>query len=139
MISKFLKSFEKIMEKAETEGVQVIAESFYLESESNPDEGIYIFAYRIKIKNFGQRTVKLLRRHWIISDSNGDVNHVRGDGVVGEQPVLESGDEYEYTSGSRLKSVMGTMEGSYVMTNSEGYEFEVMIPCFTLSVPGVIN
>ncbi len=127
------------MEKEETEGVIVTAESFYLESDSNPDEEIFIFAYRIKIKNFSQRTFKLLRRHWIISDSNGDVNHVRGEGVVGEQPVLESGDEYEYTSGSRLKSAMGTMEGSYIMTNSEGFEFEVVIPRFTLSVPGVIN
>lgn len=127
------------MEKAETEGVRVTAESFYLDSESNPEEGIYIFAYRIKITNFSQKPVKLLRRHWIISDSNGDVDHVRGEGVVGEQPILESGDEYEYTSGSRLKSAMGTMEGSYTMTNSEGFEFDVVIPRFTLSVPGVIN
>ena len=127
------------MEEAITQGVQVKVESIYLDSDSKPDENIYFFSYTIKLKNFNQYKVKLLRRHWIISDSNGDVNHVRGDGVVGEQPVLNPGEEYEYTSGSFLKSPLGTMEGSYIMKNSEGIEFEVMIPCFTLVVPGLLN
>ena len=127
------------MEESITEGVQVKVESFYLNSNSKPREGFYVFSYRVKIKNIRQSSVKLLRRHWIITDSNGEINEVRGEGVVGEQPILNPGDEYEYTSGSHLKSPMGTMHGEYIMTNEEGMEFEVAIPCFTLAVPGVIN
>ncbi|HBL56938.1 MAG TPA: Co2+/Mg2+ efflux protein ApaG [Candidatus Lambdaproteobacteria bacterium] len=127
------------MEEAITEGVQVQAEAFYLEMHSLPEEERYVFAYRIRLKNLSQRTVQLLRRHWIITDSNGEINEVHGEGVVGDQPVLAPDEEYEYTSGSQLKSPVGTMQGSYQMTTTEGVEFEVTIPCFTLAVPGVIN
>ena len=127
------------MEESITNVVQVKVESIYQDSNSNPEENFYVFAYRIKLKNFGKKTIKLLRRHWIITDSTGEINEVRGDGVVGEQPVLEPGEEYEYTSGSHLKSPMGTMQGSYSMMYVDGIEFEVKIPCFTLAVPGVIN
>ena len=127
------------MEEAITEGVQVKVESFYLSSNSNPEEEQYVFAYRVYLKNISNRTVKLLSRHSIITDSNGEINEVRGDGVVGQQPILKPNDEYEYTSGSHLKTPMGTMHGSYQMTTSEGIEFEINIPCFSLSVPGIIN
>ena len=127
------------MEEATTEGVNVKVESFYVDLNSIPEEDYYVFAYLVKIKNISQRTVKLLRRHWIITDSNGEINDVKGEGVVGEQPILKPGDEYQYNSGSHLKSPMGTMQGSYIMTNTEGIEFEVNIPCFTLAVPGIIN
>jgi len=83
--------------------------------------------------------VQLLRRHWIITDSIGDINEVRGDGGVGDQPVLVPDEEYEYTSGSQLKSPVGTMQGTYRMTTTDGDEFDVAIPCFTLAVPGMIN
>ena len=127
------------MEEATTEGVNVKVESFYVDLNSIPEENFYVFAYLVKIKNISQRTVKLLRRHWIITDSNGEINDVKGEGVVGEKPILKPGDEYQYNSGSHLKSPMGTMQGSYIMTNTEGIEFEVNIPCFTLAVPGIIN
>jgi len=127
------------MEEAVTEGVQVQVESFYLDSHSIPEEDLYVFAYRIRLKSVGQRTVQLLRRHWIITDSNGDINEVRGDGVVGDQPVLVPDEEYEYTSGSQLKSPVGTMQGTYRMTTTDGEEFDIAIPCFTLTVPGMIN
>ena len=141
--NKFLNLFFaenlKIMEDAVTEGVQVQVESFYIDSHSIPEEDLYVFAYRIRLKNLSQRTVQLLRRHWIITDSNGDINEVRGDGVVGDQPVLVPDEEYEYTSGSQLKSPVGTMQGTYQMTTTDGDEFDVAIPCFTLAVPGMIN
>ncbi len=127
------------MEESTTDGIQVKVESFYLDSHSQPEESNYVFSYRIIIKNFSQRSVQLLRRHWIITDSNGEINEVKGDGVVGEQPILEPDDEYEYSSGSNLNSPMGTMHGFYYMITKEGIEFEVTIPCFSLAVPGIIN
>ena len=83
--------------------------------------------------------MQLLSRHWIITDSNGKTEEVKGEGVVGEQPVLDPGEEFEYTSGSHLKTEMGTMQGSYQMVNEQGESLEVEIPCFTLSVPGILN
>ena len=127
------------MEDTVTEGVQVQVESFYIDSHSIPEEDLYVFAYRIRLKNLSQRTVQLLRRHWIITDSNGKTEEVKGEGVVGEQPVLDPGEEFEYTSGSHLKTEMGTMHGSYQMVNNQGESLEVEIPCFTLSVPGILN
>ena len=127
------------MEESITEGVRVNVEVIYMETHSYPEKNRYVFAYRIRLKNFSQRTVQLLRRHWIITDSNGETNEVHGEGVVGEQPVLEPDQEYEYTSGSHLKSPVGTMHGSYQMKTTDGEEFEVTIPCFTLAVPGSIN
>ena len=127
------------MEEKITDGIQVKVESLYLDSHSEPEENHYVYSYRIIIKNLSQRTVQLLRRHWIITDSNGEVNEVKGDGVVGEKPILEPDDEYEYSSGSHLNSPMGTMHGYYYMKTNEGIEFKVTIPCFTLAIPGIIN
>ena len=127
------------METAITEGVEVSVESFYLPDHSVPEEDRYVYAYRIRLQNRSPRTVQLLRRHWIITDGNGEVNEVKGEGVVGEQPVLEPGGEYEYTSGSHLKSPIGTMHGTYQMVTKSGELFDVTIPCFSLEVPGVLN
>tara|TARA_B100001250_G_scaffold342584_1_gene310935 strand:- start:443 stop:826 length:384 start_codon:yes stop_codon:yes gene_type:complete len=127
------------MEETITEGIRVQVESFYLESHSSPEENRYVFAYHVRLKNLSQRTVKLMRRHWIITDSNGEINEVKGDGVVGDQPVLDPDKEYEYKSGSHLKSPVGIMQGTYLMTSTDGEELEVTIPCFTLAVPGKIN
>lgn len=127
------------METETTHDVQVSVESFFLEGQSDMDKEVYAFAYRIHLKNLGSETVQLLRRHWIITDSIGKVTHVEGDGVVGETPVLPPGEEYDYMSGSSLKSPMGTMEGTYQMVNQEGETFDVKIPVFTLAVPGKIN
>ena len=127
------------MEETITEGIRVQVESFYLEDHSNPEENRYVFAYHIRLKNLSLRKVQLLRRHWIITDSSGEINEVHGDGVVGDQPILAPDEEYEYTSGSHLKSPVGTMQGTYQMESTDGDEFEVTIPCFTLAVPGMIN
>ena len=127
------------METAITEGVEVSVESFYLSDHSAPEDDRYVYAYRIRLQNRSPHTVQLLRRHWIITDGNGEVNEVKGEGVVGEQPVLEPGGEYEYTSGSHLKSPIGTMHGTYQMVTKSGELFDVTIPCFSLEVPGVVN
>ncbi len=127
------------MEQEITEDIRVRVESYYLEEHSSPEQEHYVYAYRINIKNTGELRVKLISRHWIITDGNGEVTEVRGEGVVGEQPLLEPSEEYEYTSGSHLKTRVGTMSGSYQMTTDEGRMFEVTIPCFTLEVPGVLN
>jgi ApaG protein len=127
------------METATTRGVQVSVESFYLDEQSSPAEGQYAFAYRVRLKNVGEERVQLLSRHWIITDSTGTVRHVKGPGVVGEQPVLDPGQEFEYVSGSQLESPMGTMEGTYQMVTAAGDAFDIRIPLFTLAVPGTLN
>ena len=126
-------------ESAITHSVEVRVEAYFLEDQSDIDNQLYTFAYRVKLKSLGQDTVQLLRRHWIITDSTGQVRHVKGDGVVGEQPVLEPGQSYEYVSGSRLESPIGTMEGTYQMVNQKGDAFDVQIPAFTLAVPSMLN
>ena len=119
--------------------VTVLVEPTYLEDHSDPMENTYLWAYKVKIKNDGNEKVKLISRHWKIFDSNGNLKEVRGKGVVGEQPTLEPGEEFEYTSGTPLKTDSGLMHGSYQMEGYDGEEFEVSIPCFTLAVPGKIN
>ena len=126
-------------ESAITHSVEVRVEAYFLEEQSDAEKGLFTFAYRVKLKNLGQDTVQLLRRHWVITDSTGHVRHVKGDGVVGEQPVLQPGQSYEYVSGSRLESPIGSMEGTYQMVNQKGESFEVKIPQFTLAVPSVLN
>ena len=121
------------MESAHTHGIEVSVESFFLDEESNVEQEQYIFAYRVQLKNHSDRTVQLISRHWIITDSNGTVKHVKGDGVVGQQPVMAPGEEYQYTSGSQLNSPMGTMHGTYQMRDETGEMFDVEIPVFTLS------
>ena len=97
----------EMKESQTTENVEVEAESFFLEDHSDPEENHFVFAYKIRIKNHGSQTIQLLSRHWIITDSNGKTEEVKGEGVVGEQPVLDPGEEFEYTSGSHLKTEMG--------------------------------
>jgi ApaG protein len=127
------------METQTTQDVQVSVESFYLHEQSNPDAHQFAFAYRVRLKNLGKTRVQLVSRHWIITDSVGKVRHVKGPGVVGEQPVLDPGEEFEYMSGSQLESPMGTMEGTYQMIGPEGERFDIRIPMFTLAVPGTLN
>ncbi len=127
------------METAVTRDIEVSVESFFIEEDSDPDRETYTFAYRVRLRNLGEETVQLLSRHWIITDSNGHVEQVKGPGVVGEQPLLEPGERYAYTSGSRLNSPLGTMEGTYRMVTGDGEEFDIRIPVFTLNVPGTLN
>jgi ApaG protein len=123
-----------------TQGVTVTVTTNYLPDYSSPAQEHFVFAYRIDIRNNSEYTVKLLRRHWFISDANGTVREVEGEGVVGRQPVLEPGESHQYMSGCNLKSGMGKMQGTYLMERlGNGDNFQVNIPEFTLMVPYRMN
>lgn len=119
--------------------VKVAAQSFYLEEQSVPELGRYVFAYTITIRNEGAMPARLLSRHWIITDSNGKVEQVRGEGVVGEQPYLRPGEGFQYTSGTMIATPVGSMQGSYRMVADDGVAFEAPIPAFTLSAPRMLH
>jgi len=119
--------------------VKVAAQSFYLEERSVPELGRYVFAYTITIRNEGALPARLLSRHWIITDSNGKVEQVRGEGVVGEQPYLRPGEGFQYTSGTMIATPVGSMQGSYRMVADDGVAFEAPIPAFTLSAPRMLH
>lgn len=127
----------KIMYSAVTRNIEVSAEPFYLEERSDPDEPRYVWAYRITIVNNSDGFVQLLTRYWRITDGNGKVEEVRGPGVVGEQPGLDPGDSYQYTSGCPLTTPTGFMVGAYTMQASGGELFDVQIPAFALDLPNV--
>tara|TARA_B100000989_G_scaffold270575_1_gene226760 strand:- start:199 stop:600 length:402 start_codon:yes stop_codon:yes gene_type:complete len=129
----------KEREKKSTHNIKISVKSFYLEEHSEPEENSFLWAYQVKIKNNSKKTVKLLRRHWKIIDANGNTKEVRGEGVVGEQPTLEPGKSFEYTSGTPLSTNSGLMHGSYFMINNEGLDFEVKIPAFSLDIPNTRN
>lgn len=121
---------------ATTRHVRVTVQSFYLADQSRPEESTYVWAYRIRIENFGRETVQLLRRTWLITDARGRTQRVHGEGVVGEQPVLEPGEAFEYTSGTPLETPSGFMTGTYHMvTRGSGEAFDVAIPTFSLDSP----
>jgi len=119
--------------------VSVGAAVQYLADQSDEKAGRYVFAYTITIRNTGNATAQLISRHWIITDSQGLVQEVRGLGVVGAQPVLQPGEQHEYTSGTAIATPVGTMRGSYQMVAEDGTRFEAQIPEFTLSVPRVLH
>lgn len=119
--------------------IRVDAKPRYLEEHSKPDADRFVFAYTITISNEGSVPARLLSRHWIITDANGQVREVRGDGVIGEQPRLEPGELYRYTSGSLLETPVGSMRGSYAMIADDGHRFDAVIPAFTLARPGVLH
>jgi ApaG protein len=119
--------------------VTVSAESVYLAEQSDEDQSRYMFAYTVKITNNGSVAVRLISRHWLITDSNERVQEVRGDGVVGEQPNLKPGATYEYTSSAAIDTPVGTMRGSYQMLAEDGTRFDAVIPEFTLSIPRVLH
>jgi len=118
-----------------TEGVRIEVQSYFLEGQSDPEEGQYIWAYRIKISNESDLPVKLLNRHWIITDGRGKTEEVRGSGVIGEQPLILPSQHFIYTSGSPLTTPSGFMRGSYQMIDSENRTFNVAIPAFSLDSP----
>lgn len=111
----------------------------YVDDQSEPDIDRYVFAYTITIENLSDVPAKLLSRHWIITDANGRVQEVSGDGVVGEQPKLKPGETYRYSSGAVLETPVGAMQGSYRMQADDGIDFDAPIPPFTLAVPGVLH
>ena len=111
----------------------------FLDEQSDPDGDRYVFAYTIRIRNLGRLPAQLLDRHWVITDGNGKVEEVRGEGVVGEQPRLEPGEAFTYTSGAVLETAVGSMQGSYHMSGDDGTEFDAPIASFTLSVPRTLH
>ena len=111
----------------------------YLVEHSNPDEQHYVFAYTVTIRNTGEHTAQLISRHWVITDGNNAVEEVRGEGVVGEQPVLKPGEAFEYTSGCPLPTPVGSMRGSYQCVADDGTAFEAPIPEFVLSTPRTLH
>lgn len=118
-----------------TKNISVTVTPIYLEDQSEPDENHYVWAYQVKIENESLETVQLRSRHWRITDANGLMQEVRGSGVVGEQPVLEPGGSFEYTSGTPLNAPSGIMVGSYEMQTDGGNVIEVSIPAFSLDSP----
>lgn len=123
-----------------TEGVKVSVITEYQSDYSNPRQSHFVFTYKVIIENHSENTIKLLRRHWNIYDSNGIVREVEGEGVVGQQPVLEPGEIHEYVSGCNLRTNLGKMTGSYLMERVlDGRQFKVVIPEFTLIVPYRLN
>jgi ApaG protein len=123
------------MYHATTEHIRVIVRPEFLEKQSQPDSGKFMWAYTIQVENHGPEAVTLLTRHWIITDGLGRRQDVRGDGVVGEQPTLQPGEQFEYTSGCPLATPSGLMQGSYGMITASGRPFDVAIPAFSLDSP----
>jgi ApaG protein len=119
--------------------ISVDVDARYLENQSNPTESRFVFAYTITIRNQGDVPAKLINRHWLITDANGKVQEVRGEGVVGEQPYLKPGQGFRYTSGAILETPVGAMEGSYEMLADDGVSFDAPIAPFTLAMPGTIH
>ena len=119
--------------------IVVEATPHFIAAQSAPDENRYVFAYTITITNAGVVPAKLLTRHWLITDSNGKVQEVRGEGVVGEQPYLKPGEAFRYTSGAMLETPVGTMRGDYTMRSDEGDDFSAVVPQFTLSIPRILH
>ncbi|MFO1467898.1 MAG: Co2+/Mg2+ efflux protein ApaG [Steroidobacteraceae bacterium] len=119
--------------------IRVDVETAYVEDQSDPGDARYVFSYTITIRNQGRTPARLLTRHWIITDSNGKVQEVRGDGVVGEQPYLKPGQGFRYSSGAVLETPVGSMQGSYQMIADDGERFDAPIAPFRLAIPGVLN
>ena len=127
------------MEQIDQHGVVIQTQVNYLPEQSDEAGNRFVFSYTITITNLGNEPVKLISRHWIITDADNHVQEVRGQGVVGEQPLIKPSQSFEYTSGTVLTTQVGTMSGSYQMQADDGSEFEVDIPQFVLSVPRVLH
>jgi ApaG protein len=127
------------MSSATTEGVRVTVKPAFWPERSQPQSGQFAFTYTVQISNVGTATVQLKSRHWIITDGNGRVEEVRGEGVVGKKPKLEPGEQFEYTSWAMLRTPFGTMRGSYSMERPDGQTFEAKIAEFALTMPHGLN
>ncbi|MEA3155081.1 MAG: ApaG protein [Betaproteobacteria bacterium] len=123
----------------DTHQITVQAQAVFIPDQSDPDNQRYVFAYRMTITNTGSVACQLVSRHWIITDANGHIEEVKGDGVVGEQPLLHPNESFEYTSGAAIATPVGTMHGSYQMVADDGVKFDAPIPEFTLAMPRVLH
>ncbi|MBI2391434.1 MAG: Co2+/Mg2+ efflux protein ApaG [Deltaproteobacteria bacterium] len=127
------------MSSAITDGIRVSVECFYVPEQSAPRAQRYVFAYTVRITNEGPLTAQLRTRHWVITDADGHVDEVRGEGVVGAQPTLRPGQHFEYTSGCVLRTARGTMRGTYRMHREDGHVFDAEIATFLLQLPSTLN
>lgn len=127
------------MSSALTLGIKVTVSSQYIPQQSHPQQKRYVFAYTVKIANEGEAPAQLKSRHWVITDGNGKVEEVRGPGVVGQQPLLRPGEQFEYTSGCVLETPRGTMRGTYQMRRQDGSQFDATIAPFDLTLPYSLN
>ena len=118
-----------------TNSINITVKPYYLDDQSEPEDQHYVWAYQVTINNLGQETVQLKNRYWKITDSNGSKQEVKGEGVVGEQPILNPGEKFEYTSGTPLSTPTGFMEGYYEMETKTGNKFDATIPLFSLDSP----
>ena len=125
------------MYKKTTKSISITVNPYYLEEQSEPDQQHFVWAYQITINNLGKDVVQLKNRFWRITDSNGIKQEVRGEGVVGEQPILKPGEIFEYTSGTPLSTPSGFMEGYYEMETNNGIKFDASIPLFSLDSPHI--
>lgn len=125
--------------EATTRGIRVKTISSYVPERSRPDEEQWFFRYTVEITNDGQQTAQLLRRHWIITDANGQTGEVKGDGVVGKQPLLGPGDTFSYTSACPMQTPFGTMHGKYRMVTDSGEHFDIEIAPFLLGRPQAVQ
>ena len=127
------------MSDTTTRGIRIQVKSAYLPERSSPRESSYLFMYNIRISNVGSQTAQLVSREWIITNADGEVERVKGPGVVGEKPVLPPGGSFEYTSYCPLKTSVGAMQGTYQMVTADGEQFDAVIAPFTLAVPNALN
>ena len=125
----------KDMYSKTTGGVTVTVTPYFLDDQSSPKEGHYVWAYQVNIKNSSSNTIKLNHRNWVIIDANGKVINIQGEGVVGEFPVIQPGESFEYTSGTPLKTSNGFMQGFYLMSHNNGEQLKIDIPAFSLDSP----
>src|SRR5690349_25132732 len=123
----------------EPHAVEIDVEARYVSDQSKPEANRYVFSYVITLRNLGMMPARLQTRHWVITDANGKVEEVRGEGVVGEQPWMRPGDRYQYSSGAVLDTAVGTMQGSYQMLADDGTRFDAPIAPFTLSIPRTLH
>jgi ApaG protein len=127
------------MTEENTDRIHVDVETAFIDEQSNPENDHYVFSYTITIRNDGAQGARLMSRHWIITDANGEVQEVMGDGVIGKQPFLRPGDDFRYTSGTSLKTPVGSMQGSYQMRAEDGRHFDAPIPPFSLARPKTLH
>lgn len=122
-----------------TYGFNVAVKTEFLADQSEPSRNRYVFAYRITITNTGNQSAQLMSRKWVITDGNGKIQEVSGEGIVGQQPIIEPGSQHQYTSGTVLETKVGSMTGYYGMVTTDGHEFKAPIPAFTLSFPNALH
>jgi ApaG protein len=127
------------MSEANRYDIRVGVVTRYLPEQSDPESDRYVFSYAITITNIGSVAAQLISRHWLITDADGNVQEVRGLGVVGNQPLLQPGEKFEYASGSALETPVGTMKGTYQMVAEDGTQFDATIPEFVLSMPRTLH